>query len=271
MAYFLMGSLGSAWLAPVRNAVPLIALVTFVLILPALGVALVKPSVVGTTARASSENVRSLGYSIYYTLVNVGSMLGPLLAGWQEEHGAIVNVFRIASVSVLAMLFVVLLLFKEPRRLNDAAPPDLAQVGKNFVMELAVAAVSPGWKWLYITIGIISIIAGIVALVWPGETFLVLAAIIGWLLLFYGIVDVVVSIGTRHIQDLWWLQLIVGIAMMLLGLWAIAPDNQTVSTWRGTVLLVFWVGIAALMRGISDIIVGFRVRSAHKALTKLAA
>ena len=139
------------------------------------------------------------------------------------------------------------------------------------IMELAVAAVSPGWKWLYITIGIISIIAGIVALVWPGETFLVLAAIIGWLLLFYGIVDVVVSIGTRHIQDLWWLQLIAGIAMMLLGLWAIAPDNQTVSTWRGTVLLVFWVGIAALMRGISDIIVGFRVRSAHKALTKLAA
>jgi uncharacterized membrane protein HdeD (DUF308 family) len=139
------------------------------------------------------------------------------------------------------------------------------------IMELAVAAVSPGWKWLYITIGIISIIAGIVALAWPGETFLVLAAIIGWLLLFYGIVDVVVSIGTRHIQDLWWLQLIVGIAMMLLGLWAIAPDNQTVSTWRGTVLLVFWVGIAALMRGISDIIVGFRVRSAHKALTKLAA
>ena len=43
------------------------------------------------------------------------------------------------------------------------------------IMELAVAAVSPGWKWLYITIGIISIIAGIVALAWPGETFLVLA------------------------------------------------------------------------------------------------
>ena len=136
MAYFLMGSLGSAWLSPVRNAVPLIALVTFVLILPALGVALVKPSVVGTTARASSENVRSLGYSIYYTLVNVGSTLGPLLAGWQEEHGAIANVFRIASVSVLAMFFVVLLLFKEPRRLNDAPPPDLGQVGKNFVMVL---------------------------------------------------------------------------------------------------------------------------------------
>src|SRR5215471_17673321 len=77
-SYFLIGSVGAAWLAPVRQAVPLVALVTFLLMLPALGIALVKPSVVGTTARASKENVRSVGYSIYYTLVNVGSTLGPL-------------------------------------------------------------------------------------------------------------------------------------------------------------------------------------------------
>ncbi|HME31763.1 MAG TPA: hypothetical protein VKG65_03320, partial [Terriglobales bacterium] len=51
-AYFLLGSLGASWLAPVRDNVPLVVLVTFVLALPALGVALVKPSVVGTTARA---------------------------------------------------------------------------------------------------------------------------------------------------------------------------------------------------------------------------
>src|ERR1700719_1856854 len=71
-SYFLIGSIASPWLAPVRSAVPLVALVTFLLMLPALGVALVKPCVVGTTARASKENVRSIGYSIYYTLVNIG-------------------------------------------------------------------------------------------------------------------------------------------------------------------------------------------------------
>ncbi len=54
-SYFLLGSLGASWFAPVRNAVPLASLVAFVLILPALGVALVKPSVVGTTARASNK------------------------------------------------------------------------------------------------------------------------------------------------------------------------------------------------------------------------
>src|ERR1700757_88897 len=68
-AYFLLGSLGTSWMAAVRSVVPLGVLVTFVLMLPALGIALVKPCVVGTTARASQEGVRSIGYSIYYTLV----------------------------------------------------------------------------------------------------------------------------------------------------------------------------------------------------------
>src|SRR3974377_2287314 len=47
-AYFLLGSIGASWLAPVRNAVPLAVLVTFVLALPAAGVALVKPQRGGT-------------------------------------------------------------------------------------------------------------------------------------------------------------------------------------------------------------------------------
>ena len=115
-AYFLMGSIGANWFAPVRNAVPLVPLVALILMLPALGVALVKPSVVGTTARASNEKVRSVGYSIYYTLVNVGSTAGPLLASWAQEHGVVENVFRIAALSVFLMLFLVLLLFKEPRQ-----------------------------------------------------------------------------------------------------------------------------------------------------------
>src|SRR6266705_1948157 len=49
-AYFLIGSIGSPWLAPVRNTVPLIIFVGFVLMLPALGISMVKPCVVGTTA-----------------------------------------------------------------------------------------------------------------------------------------------------------------------------------------------------------------------------
>jgi len=137
IAYFSLGSIGAEWFAPIRNAVPLVTLVGFVLILPALGVALVKPSVVGTTARASKENVRSIGYSIYYTLVNVGSTAGPFLASWVHRHSGMENVFRMAAVSVFAMLFLVLLLFKEPRKADDAGAATLSQVGKNFLTVLS--------------------------------------------------------------------------------------------------------------------------------------
>jgi uncharacterized membrane protein HdeD (DUF308 family) len=134
------------------------------------------------------------------------------------------------------------------------------------LMEFAVAAVAPGWKWLYVLIGIVSIVAGLIALMWPGQTFLVLSAIVGWLLLFYGIIDIVFAFSTRHLEGLWWMQLVSGIIMVLLGFWAISPDNATVSTYRGAVLLVVWIGVAALFRGISDIIVGFRLRSVHREL-----
>ena len=132
-SYFLLGSLGAPWLAPVRNAMPLGVLVTVVLMLPALGIALVKPCVVGTTARASKDNVRSIGYSIYYTLVNIGGAAGPYVASWVHQHISVENVFRVAALSVFAMFFAVLLLFKEPRRSDEIQTVSLAQAAKNFV------------------------------------------------------------------------------------------------------------------------------------------
>src|ERR1700722_9727201 len=131
-SYFLLGSLGSSWLAPVRAAVPLWLLVGFVLMLPALGIALVKPCVVGTTARASKENVRSLGYSIYYTLVNIGGTAGPFVADWAHTHFGLERVFRISALSVFAMFFLILFFFRDPRKLGDQPAPSLVQVLRNF-------------------------------------------------------------------------------------------------------------------------------------------
>lgn len=131
-AYFLIGSIGASWLSPVRNAVPIGLFVGFVLVLPALGISLVKPCVVGTTARASKENVRSIGYSIYYTMVNIGGAAGPYLASWAHRHLGVENVYRVAALSVFAMFFVVLFFFREPRQPGDAPPPSMATVARNF-------------------------------------------------------------------------------------------------------------------------------------------
>ena len=132
-AYFLVGSIGAPWLAPVRAVVPLPLLAGIILFLPALGVALVKPSVVGTTARASNENVRSIGYSIYYTMVNIGSTLGPFLAGWLHSRLPAQAVFLIASLSVFLMFVVVLVFYREPRADAALPKPSLAQTGSDFL------------------------------------------------------------------------------------------------------------------------------------------
>ncbi len=133
VSYFLLGSLGTSWMAPIRAGVPLVLLVGFVLMLPALGIALVKPCIVGTTARASSENVRSIGYSFYYTLVNIGGTAGPFVASWAHRHLGVENVFRVSALSVFLMFFAVLLFFKEPRRSGEGQAASLAEVGRNFI------------------------------------------------------------------------------------------------------------------------------------------
>ncbi|HET7205856.1 MAG TPA: MFS transporter [Terriglobales bacterium] len=185
IAYFLIGSIGASWLAPVRAAVPLLLFVGVILALPALGISLVKPCVVGTTARASKESVRSIGYSIYYTLVNIGGAAGPYCASWAHRHLGVENVYRVAALSVFAMFFVVLLFFREPRKPGDAPVPSLAEVARNFCVVLgnyklvlpvvlialllrialwvSPALTVPWWAW---TVLLVLILAGLSRFMW---------------------------------------------------------------------------------------------------------
>jgi dipeptide/tripeptide permease len=132
-AYFLLGAIGAPWFSPVRNVVPLAPLVAIILALPALGISLIKPCDAGTTARASRENVRSIGYSIYYTLINIGGACGPLMASWVHEHLGVENVFRVSALSVFAMFFAIRLFYTEPRRTGDVKVASLAQTARNFL------------------------------------------------------------------------------------------------------------------------------------------
>jgi proton-dependent oligopeptide transporter, POT family len=122
VGYFLLGSLSATWMKSLRHAMGDKWLVLAILMIPALGPGVVKPCVAGTTARASNENVRSLGYSIYYTLVNIGGALGPIIAwlvrkqlGWGIE-----SVFRVAALSVFLMFWTTLFFYREPGRSGEA-------------------------------------------------------------------------------------------------------------------------------------------------------
>jgi uncharacterized membrane protein HdeD (DUF308 family) len=126
------------------------------------------------------------------------------------------------------------------------------------ISEIVLASQLTSWRWLYYLLGFISFAAGVACFVWPGQTFLVLAAILAWYLLFKGIFDIFQAFALRRVDDLWWLTLLVGVAEILIGFWAIGYSGRSIA------LLVVWVGAMALSRGIVSIILAFKVRGLGK-------
>ncbi len=113
LGYFLIGSITADWLAPVRAAIPLYWVVFAILMVPALGPGLVKPVVAGTTARGSSEAMRSLGFSIYYTIVNIGGALGPLVASGVRSALGVESVCYMSALFAFAMFLATVIFFRE--------------------------------------------------------------------------------------------------------------------------------------------------------------
>jgi uncharacterized membrane protein HdeD (DUF308 family) len=128
------------------------------------------------------------------------------------------------------------------------------------VVEFAEFGVAVGWRWLHVTLGIMFVIGGIAALTAPFQTFTVLASLMGFFLVLKGTVDFVMGIATRHYFDLWWLTMTAGIIEILLGVWAMGYPG------RSAALLILWVGIGAIIRGIADIVAAFQTRTGPEVL-----
>ena len=109
----------------------------FALVVTAIGGSLIKPSVVGTVARTTTADSKSLGYSIYYMLVNIGGAIGPLLAVPVRENAGIAYVLMVSSATTFLLLVGTLLFFREPPRPADLPPVKsmghvLADMGRVF-------------------------------------------------------------------------------------------------------------------------------------------
>jgi uncharacterized membrane protein HdeD (DUF308 family) len=122
------------------------------------------------------------------------------------------------------------------------------------ITEFVMIAVTDGWHWLYGVLGALFLFAGISAFFDPLQTFTILARLFGFLLILKGTVDLVVALASRHIVDLWWMILISGLIELGLGIWA----SRYVG--RAAALLILWVGIGALVRGVTQLVLAFQVR-----------
>jgi uncharacterized membrane protein HdeD (DUF308 family) len=122
-------------------------------------------------------------------------------------------------------------------------------------VEIGMIFLAAGWwKLLNAILAFVFIVAGVVAFIHPGDTFLALAAVFSFFLIFSGTFDLIQAISARHEIDVWWLQLVGGFIEIALGFWAAGYYG------RSAVLLVAWVAAWAIIRGVRDIVLAFRVR-----------
>ena len=117
-----------------------------------------------------------------------------------------------------------------------------------------------GWIQLVMWIfGVLFIVAGIIALISPENTFAAIADILGFLFLLVGVFWIIQAFGDRDVNELWWLSLIAGILMIILAFWT----GGQFFIEKAYVLLVF-AGIWALMQGVTDIVKAFQIRRLGK-------
>lgn len=114
IGYFLIGMAGMEFGKPIVEAMGKEAYVITVLIITAAGGSLIKPCIVGTVDRTTKPESKALGFSIYYTLVNFGGAIGPLLAIPVREGIGIEFVLVVSSLTSFLLLLGTILFFREP-------------------------------------------------------------------------------------------------------------------------------------------------------------
>jgi len=130
----------------------------------------------------------------------------------------------------------------------------LVALATGFIEAGLTLLVAGWWKLLSGFFAVVAIAAGIVSFIHPGDTFVALAAVISFFLVFAGTYDIVMAISVRREIEVWWLQLVGGIIELALGFWAAGYYG------RSAVLLVAWVAAFALIRGVREFVFAFRVR-----------
>lgn len=104
----------------------------------AIGAALFKPIITATISRTTDDETSSIGFGIFYMVVNIGAFIGPVFASklraidWQY-------VFYLSSLVISLNFILVLVFFKEPEKSDQELSfgASLQKIGKNIVTVLA--------------------------------------------------------------------------------------------------------------------------------------
>ncbi|MCF6470318.1 HdeD family acid-resistance protein [Nonomuraea sp. MG754425] len=108
--------------------------------------------------------------------------------------------------------------------------------------------------WLIIS-GILGILAGIVAFIWPGITSLALLYVVAFWAIFAGVSEIVAGIQLRKQIENEWMLIVGGVLSVILGVLLLIWPGA------GMLSLVWLIGIFAILYGIAMIALSLRVKN----------
>lgn len=106
-----------------------------------------------------------------------------------------------------------------------------------------------------ITLGVLGVVAGVIALVWPRITVIVLLVIIAVWAIFAGLMQIAAAIRLRKVVRNEWFLAVSGIVALVLGLLLIVQPAE------GAIALVVAIATFAVAWGVTLVVLGFRLRA----------
>jgi len=125
----------------------------------------------------------------------------------------------------------------------------------------SVRARQGGFPWGVFLAGIAAIVAGILAFAWPGLTALALLYLIAAWAIVRGVFEIIAAIRLRKEIDNEWLLGLSGFASIVLGVLLLAWPGM------GVLAVLWWIGAFAIVFGVVEIALGFRLKGLRGRLT----
>jgi uncharacterized membrane protein HdeD (DUF308 family) len=122
------------------------------------------------------------------------------------------------------------------------------------IFDVVSAFRSSSHHWAFLVEGIVGIIIGILTLIWPGITGMVLLYLIAFWAIFTGVLEIVAGIRLRAAIANEVLLILMGVLSLLFGLLIIVFPGA------GALAIAFWIGAYAVIFGIMLIALAFRLR-----------
>jgi uncharacterized membrane protein HdeD (DUF308 family) len=108
--------------------------------------------------------------------------------------------------------------------------------------------------WLFAVRGVLAIVFGVLALIWPGSAMLALVLVFGAFALADGIFAVAAAIASRSYFRRWWAVLLEGLAGIIIGILTFFWPNIT------ALVLLYFIAAWAVITGIFEIAAAIEFR-----------